>query len=875
MKTRLLILLFFVKWLNIQAQKNDHIKGQFIVQLSNSERLNDFLMAFPVFQTKQFLPQKLAPTLPIFLLSFDENSNEKALLQTIQKHPSVIAAQYNHILEDRATPNDTKYTSQWYHNNTGPSPAIADADMDTDDAWNITKGGATTDGDSIVVAVIDNGTNLSHPDLQQNLWFNRQEIPDNGIDDDRNGFVDDYRGWNSASRNDNVDGGTHGVEVEGVIGAVGNNNRGVAGVNWSVKIMTVVYDGSEASVIGCYGYVMAQRKLYNQTNGRRGAFIVATNSSFGSPNRFARDAPVWCAMYDSLGAVGVLNISATANNNDNVDQIGDLPSTCPSDYLVVVTSTDNRDMKASDAAYGSINVDVAAPGVAVWTTAANGDYTSTRGTSLACPMVSGIAALAYSAPCPDFTNFAKTNPSGAALLLKTWILQGAEPKADLTDKIKTGARVNAFNTVQKVVQYCGSCPQPSKIQVNATTTAASVSMAFQTASNTIAARYRLLGSATWLPIASSTAPLSINGLELCTNYELELKTTCVGASSPVFIVPFKTDGCCSYPENVLISNVLANEMTVKMSKVTTATAYNVCLRETPTGGCAIFKSITDTAFVLNNLKTCQNYQVAIRAICPNVSNNKDTVLSVRTKGCGACADSIYCRSSGSTTSEWIDSFSIANFKFFSGKNGGFAKFDTTITTLEAGKSYPVSLKPGFSGSPFSEGARVWIDLNQDGDFDDTGEQVVEFPRFTSTVSGSVAIPNTAKKGVTRLRVGMKYVGFSGTPSTACESFSGGEVEDYCVRIENTIPTVEILRGDDFAVYPNPFTHSLTIKNKNTDNSSIHSIELLSLDGRVLFLKKIENNFSETVLTDLPPLSNGLYFLKIRTEKGIWMTKIVH
>ena len=194
--------------------------------------------------------------------------------------------------------------------------------------------------------------------------------------------------------------------------------------------------------------------------------------------------------------------------------------------------------------------------------------------------------------------------------------------------------------------------------------------------------------------------------------------------------------------------------------------------------------------------------------------------------------------------------------------------------MQAGKSYPVSLKPGYSGTAFAEGARVWIDLNQDGDFDDAGEQVIEFPRFTSTVSGTVTIPTTAKNGVTRLRVGMKYVGFSGVPPTPCENFTGGEVEDYCVLLENRIPTLDILRGDDFEVFPNPFSQFLTIKNKNLDNQ-ILMIELLSIDGRVLFNKKIDNNPLELVLTELPPLSNGLYFLKIRTPKGLWVSKVAH
>jgi serine protease len=873
MKTRYLIFFFSAMLLSLEAQQNDYIKGQFIVQLTAKNKLADLLKAFPMFESTQKTPEQLMPTMPVFRVFFDETLDEKALLAALKKDPSVFWAQFNHLLDDRATPNDTKYAQQWHHNNPGGGGAVADADIDTDDAWNITKGGVNTDGDTIVVAVIDNGTHLTHPDLQQNLWFNRQEIPDNSIDDDKNGYIDDYRGWNTAARNDNVDNGTHGVEVSGVIGAVGNNNRGVAGVNWAVKIMTLVYDGSESSIIGSYGYVMAQRKLYNDTKGKRGAFVVVTNSSFGSPNRFQNDSPIWCAMYDSLGAVGVLSVGATANNNVDVDQVGDLPSTCQSNYLVVVTSSDNKDVKATNAAFGPVNVDVTAPGVAIWTTSPNGDYTAQSGTSLACPIVAGIAALAYAAPCPDFTNFSKSNPSAAALLMKDWILKGVDVKPDLLDKVKTGGRVNAFQTVQKVTQYCGACVQPSQVRLTSTTNSVSASMMFLAAATNVEVRYKMVGAAMWTTLGTQTTPLSITGLQPCTNYEIELKTSCVGSTSTPLTLTFKTDGCCSYPENILIYSILNNQLNIKLSKVTAATGYRVCFKETAAGTCTIDKIVTDTAFIINNLKACQNYGVTIQSVCANNVLSKDTLLTFKTKGCGACYDSIYCRASGTTPTEWIDSFSIATFKNFTGQNGGYAKFDTTVATLLAGKSYPISIKPGFWSSSFSQGARVWIDLNQDGDFDDAGEQIIEFPRFTTTVTGTITIPVTAVKGTTRLRVGMRYVGFSGTPPTSCENFSGGEIEDYCVQLDNRISTDDILRKDDFAVFPNPFNQFLTVRAKDTLHF-IQNIEILSLDGRVLVTKKIANKPTDLTLTELDPLSNGLYILKIQTPNGVWVSKIV-
>jgi subtilisin family serine protease len=144
----------------------------------------------------------------------------------------------------------------------------------------ITTGGLTVQGDTIVVAVIDCGADITHEDL--NFWKNYLEIPGNGIDDDTNGYVDDFDGWNAQSQTGVITSCSHGTHVSGIIGAIGNNTTGVVGVNWNVKIMPVQPSSTnEALVVAAYTYVYNMRRLYNQTNGAKGAFIVATNSSFG------------------------------------------------------------------------------------------------------------------------------------------------------------------------------------------------------------------------------------------------------------------------------------------------------------------------------------------------------------------------------------------------------------------------------------------------------------------------------------------------------------------------------------------------------------------------------------------------------------------
>jgi serine protease len=870
MKKQLLFLLLSLSFSFLFGQNADHKAGQFIVQLKNEANINALQKMYPFIERTELL----SADLNVWCLFFDAKNDEKALLKTLRATPSVSAAQFNHLLELRQTvPNDPIFTQQWHHKNLGANGGAVDADIDSDEAWDIAKGGVTLDGDTIVVAIIDNGTTLNHPDLAPNHWYNRQEIPNNGIDDDQNGFIDDYAGWNASTRNDNVDGGVHGTEVEGVIGAVGNNSKGVSGVNWAVKMMSIVSDGSEASIVASYGYAFSQRRLYNRTNGKKGAFVVATNSSFGASFKFGIDAPIWCGMYDSLGSVGVLSVGATANTNDNVDQIGDLPSTCESNFLIIVTATDNKDRKSTDAAFGPINVDVAAPGDGIWTTVSNGDYGTARGTSLACPIVTGMVGLAYSVSCSDFINLSKTQPANTALFIRSKILSTVDVKTELQGKIATGGRVNAAETLRKIRDFCGTCPQPAKIKTAATTTNATISMVLPTGETRITARYRQRGTTNWTVIAQTAPPLSINGLAACTEYEVEISTNCTLQPSVAYSYFFKTDGCCSYPESVVISNILNNSFNVKVSKITAATGYQVCLKETPNAfNCTINNAYSDTSFIVNNLKTCQNYTVLIHSNCANNTVSSDTVLSLKTKGCTPCIDSNYCRASGSTSSEWIDSFGIADFKIISGKSGGYSRFDTVTTTLKSGKTYPIGIKPGFTSTSFSEGARVWIDFNQDGDFNDAGEQIIEILSFTNSKSLNFTVPNTVVEGVTRLRVAMKYNGFSNPLPTPCENYSGGEVEDYCIKIEKS-NAINDINNYGINVFPNPFNNTFTITNKYANNP-LKRLSLLTIDGRIMWQKQLDGLNSELTITDLPPLSMGLYFLKIETDKGIFVVKMV-
>ncbi|MCS6980181.1 MAG: S8 family serine peptidase [Flavobacteriales bacterium] len=385
----------------------------------------------------------------IFLLKHQAGPDQ---LEVLKKIPGVLLAQRNHQVQLRATPNDPSFaTQQWSMNNTGQNGGTPDADVDAVEAWDITTGGWTVQNDTIVVAVIDGGFQISHPDLQANIFRNWGEIPGNGIDDDLNGYVDDVNGWNAYTNSGTLQSDNHGTHVAGIIGAVGNNNTGVAGVNWRVKILPICgSSGSEATVVAAYAYAAKMRRLYNQTSGAKGAYVVATNSSFGVDYGQASNYPVWCAFYDSLGVQGILSAGATANLNINVDTQGDIPTTCPSQFLIGVTNTDRNDNRNNGAAYGSVNVDLGAPGTQIYSTVTGSNYQNLTGTSMATPHVAGAIALMYAAACTQTITESKQTPANVALQMRQALLAGVDVITSMNGFVSSNGRLNVFKALQNV-----------------------------------------------------------------------------------------------------------------------------------------------------------------------------------------------------------------------------------------------------------------------------------------------------------------------------------------------------------------------------------------------------------------------------------------
>lgn len=456
------ILLLCALITNLLAQQA-HIPGEVMVMLNPGEDAKLFVKGLnDQHPGANFtISQDVASEWNIWLLGFNNQFiTDESALQMVVRHPKVTLAQYNTEVQLRATPNDPSFaTQQWALNNTGQAGGTAGADVDAVAAWDITTGGTTTAGDQIVVAVIDGGFQLNHPDLTANYWVNAGETAGNGIDDDGNGYIDDVNGWNAYGNNGTLPSDAHGTHVSGIIGARGNNGVGVSGVNWSVKVMRVAgSSGNQATVVSAYAYVAKQRKLYNQTNGAQGAYVVSTNASFGVDFGQAGSYPIWCAFYDTLGTLGILNAGAGPNANTNIDTQGDIPTTCPSQYMIAVTNTTRNDTRNNSSGYGPINMDIGAPGTDIYNTVTGSTYQSLTGTSMATPHVAGAIGLYYSAACADFITLSKTNPGAAALLMRGFLLTGVDSIPSMASTTSSKGRLNLLKGIQRLQANCNVAP---------------------------------------------------------------------------------------------------------------------------------------------------------------------------------------------------------------------------------------------------------------------------------------------------------------------------------------------------------------------------------------------------------------------------------
>mgnify|MGYP006266293325 CR=1 FL=1 len=386
--------------------------------------------------------RKVTRTYNMHVYEMPPLADRAALEDDLKAMPGVLGIQPDEPLQKRLTPNDPRFNQQW--------------DMDIiglPQAWDFTTGGVTARGDTLVVAVLDTGFDFAHDDLQDNLFVNIHEIPEDGLDNDDNGFIDDVRGWDFDRQGPEHAYDDHGLSVSGILGARGDNATGVTGVLWKVKVLPITVK-LPSQVVEAYEYLIEFRRRYNQSQGREGMFVVATNASFGIEERPCDRYPLWAAMYDELGAVGILTGAGTANKPNDVDVVGDMPTACPSPFILTTLNTNQLDRKYFNSAFGQTTIDMGAPGEGTFTLRPENNYGTFGGNSAAAPHLTGAIALLYSIPCENFAQQALDQPEETALRVREALLLGVDPIPDLAEFTITGGRLNVFNSMVRLLDEC-------------------------------------------------------------------------------------------------------------------------------------------------------------------------------------------------------------------------------------------------------------------------------------------------------------------------------------------------------------------------------------------------------------------------------------
>ena len=371
-------------------------------------------------------------------------------IEALQRHPSVRFAEPNYLVTHTATANDPYYAggSLWgmFSEKSPPGPDGATTNpygSAAEIAWDAGELGSH----SVYVAVIDEGIQYTHPDLNANIWKNPFDLAD-GIDNDGNGFVDDIRGWDFHSDDNTIydgPGDDHGTHVAGTIGAEGNNSIGVVGVNWNVTLIPIKFLGPTGGTLA-----NAVRSIDYATDlkTRHGLNIVASSNSWGCtcPSSAIRDAIVRGANQ------GILFVAAAGNDTNDNDSFGFYPAgettlgSGGSGYeaVISVAAITSAGGLAWFSNYGDVTVDLGAPGEDIFSTVPTDDYASYQGTSMATPHVSGAVALLASIDGLPTT-------ATAADERRKRILTGTTATPALAGMVATGGRLDIENLLGGVL----------------------------------------------------------------------------------------------------------------------------------------------------------------------------------------------------------------------------------------------------------------------------------------------------------------------------------------------------------------------------------------------------------------------------------------
>jgi len=397
------------------------VDNQITIGIASVDKLN---VKYGVISAEKILKETNSPLSNVYKFTVPKDSDILSIVNEYNADDNVEYAEPNYIVFLNSIPNDPLFNKQWGLHNTGQFNGTVDADIDAPEAWDIKTGSS-----DVTIAIIDTGVDYNHPDLAENIWKNIDEISDNLIDDDGNGFVDDIMGWDFGNKdNDPKDEYGHGTHCAGIAGAVGNNNIGISGVCWNCSIMPVkVCDENSRATIA----VISRGIIYAADNG---ADVLSMSWGITVTSELIED------VLEYAYSKGAVLVAAAGNSNSPIPFVPAMY-----DFVIGVAAIDKNNLKASFSNYGNW-VDVAAPGVDVYSTMPTylvtlnslgytKEYSNMSGTSMSAPCVAGVAGLILS-----------KNPDMKQNEIKT-LIQSAISKVDSNRYIGIG-NTNLFYCMQ-------------------------------------------------------------------------------------------------------------------------------------------------------------------------------------------------------------------------------------------------------------------------------------------------------------------------------------------------------------------------------------------------------------------------------------------